>query len=63
MKTELSLSGFREIPAVEQQEINGGFGGLGIALLAAVIGAVAEALIDDWDNLKNGLQGLPEEKN
>jgi len=58
MKTELSVESFQEIPADEQQDINGGIW----PIVAALAVAVAEELIRDWDNFKNGLTGQPEEK-
>lgn len=62
MKTEMSLEGFSEISLSEQQEINGGIWPLiGRIVVGAAIAAVT-AVIDDWDNFKNGLQGLPENK-
>jgi hypothetical protein len=62
MKTELSLEGFSEISPCEQQEINGGVWPiLARILVGAAVAAVTE-IIDDWDNFKNGLRGLPEQK-
>lgn len=58
MKSELSIKSFQEIPAGEQQDINGGI----LPFLAAIAVAVAEEIIRDWDNFKNGLTGQPEEK-
>ena len=63
MKTELSINRFREIPASEQREINGGLGALAVALIVAAVGSAIDAVIDDWDNFKNGLSGQPEVKN
>jgi len=58
MKPELHTGSFREIPAEEQQQMNGG----ALPFLAA-IGVIAVAqIILDWDNFKNGLTGKPEEK-
>ncbi len=62
MKTEQSLEGFSEISLSEQQEINGGIWTLVGRLLVSLAAAAATAIINDWDNFKNGLQGLPEEK-
>ena len=61
MKTELSTSGFREIPTREQQEINGGVIPFLLRIAAGLVIAAGTAIIEDWDNFKNGLQGLPEE--
>ena len=58
MESELCMESFREIPLPEQQELNGGFAPFLVALGIAVVVAV----IDDWDNFKNGLTGQPEEK-
>jgi hypothetical protein len=58
METEKNITGFREIPLQEQQELNGGIWPL---LAGIAIAAVAET-IRDWDNFKNGLMGRPEEK-
>jgi len=60
MKTELSLSDFREIPATEQLEINGGLWPLLAKIAAGLLVAAGTAIIDDWDNFKNGLTGQPE---
>lgn len=58
MNTQICTGYFNEIPVREQQEINGGY----LAFLMAIgIAAVAE-IITDWDNFKNGLMGMPEEK-
>ncbi len=62
MKTEMSLEGFSEISRSEQQEINGGIWPILGKIAAGIIIAAATAVIDDWDNFKNGLQGLPETK-
>lgn len=61
MKTELSLEGFSEISSSEQQEINGGIWSIVARIVVGVAIAAATELIDDWDNFKNGLQGLPEQ--
>ena len=59
MKNELAIENFNEIPAQEQQGINGGFWQILVS-----IGIIAiDEIIDDWDNFKNGLTGRPEEKN
>jgi len=57
MKTEICIEGFNEIPACEQQEVNGGI----LHILAAVAAAAVAEVIADWDNFKNGLMGRPEE--
>jgi len=59
----LKLEGFSEISPAEQLEINGGIIPfiLGRILIGIAIAAGAK-IIDDWDNFKNGLQGLPEDK-
>ena len=62
MKTELSLEGFSEISQSEQQEINGGFWSIIARIAVGAAVAAATNIIEDWDNFKNGLQGLPEEK-
>lgn len=62
MKTELSLDGFSEISVSEQQQINGGIWPIVARIVAGVVIAAASELVDDWDNFKNGLQGLPEQK-
>ncbi|MFO7670699.1 MAG: hypothetical protein R6W31_13650 [Bacteroidales bacterium] len=62
MKTELSLDGFSEIPQPEQQEINGGILPIVARFLVSVAVAAASEIINDWDNFKNGLMGLPEQK-
>lgn len=58
MKHRLIAENFREIPAEEQLELNGG----AFPLIAALAVAVIEQVISDWDNFKNGLLGRPEEK-
>jgi len=55
----MSLEGFSEISPHEQREINGG---IVIRFIVAVVGAAVTEIVRDWDNFKNGLQGLPEEK-
>ena len=62
MKKELLLEGFSEVSQSEQQEISGGLLPFVAGLLSGIIIAAATELIDDWDNFKNGLQGLPEQK-
>ncbi|MDX2431671.1 MAG: class IIb bacteriocin, lactobin A/cerein 7B family [Bacteroides sp.] len=62
MKTELALEGFSEISMSEQQEINGGIWPIIARILVGAAVAAATEIIDDWDNFKNGLQGLPETK-
>ena len=59
MKNELAIENFNEIPAHEQQDINGGFWQIVISIGIMAVGEI----IDDWDNFKNGLTGRPEEKN
>ena len=46
----------------EQQEINGGILPLVARFLVGVAVAAVTEIINDWDNFKNGIQGLPEEK-
>jgi len=58
MNSELQIESFKEIPAEEQQGINGGIW----PIVAAIAVAVVEEIIRDWDNFKNGLTGQPEEK-
>lgn len=59
----MSLEGFSEVSRSEQQEINGGFWPILLGRIAVgLIVAAATEVIDDWDNFKNGLQGLPENK-
>jgi hypothetical protein len=62
MKTELSLDGFTEIPQSEQQEINGGILPIVARFLVSMAVAAASEIINDWDNFKNGLMGVPEQK-
>lgn len=62
MKTEMSLEGFSEVSLSEQQEINGGIWPIIGKIVVGLIVAAATEVIDDWDNFKNGLQGLPENK-
>ena len=62
MRKELLLEGFSEVSQSEQQEINGGILPFFVGLLSGIIVAAATELFDDWDNFKNGLQGLPEQK-
>lgn len=62
MKTEMSLEGFSEVSLSEQQEINGGFWPIIGKIVVGLIVAAATEVMDDWDNFKNGLQGLPENK-
>jgi len=62
MKTETSLEGFSEISLSEQQEINGGIWPLVLRFVVGVAVAASAEIMDDWDNFKNGLQGLPEDK-
>ena len=59
MKNKLAIENFNEIPAQEQQDINGGFWPFVVALGLLAI----DNIINDWDNFKNGLTGRPEEKN
>jgi len=59
MKTELSVEGFHELSAMEEQKTSGGLWHFAAALgIAAVV-----EIFSDWDNFKNGLMGRPEEKN
>jgi hypothetical protein len=58
MNTEISNSGFLEIPVLKQQEINGGL----VPFLAGLALAALTQVIRDWDNFKNGLMGEPEER-
>jgi hypothetical protein len=58
MNNELCMGGFREIPAEEQQHLNGGV----LPFLAAVGIVAITQIILDWDNFINGLTGQPEEK-
>jgi hypothetical protein len=58
MNTGICTDLFREIPVIEQQEINGG----AIPFLALIGAAAVAQIILDWDNFKNGLMGRPEEK-
>lgn len=44
----------KELSLREKNEINGG------SILWKILGALAVALIDDWDNFKRGLAGEPE---
>jgi hypothetical protein len=62
MKTELSLEGFSEISQSRQQEINGGLLPFVAGILSSIVVAAVTEIIDDWDNFKNGLKGLPEQK-
>ena len=62
MRKELELEGFSEVSQSEQQEINGGLLPFLLGILSGVLIASATELIDDWDNFKNGLKGLPEQK-
>ena len=62
MKTEMSLEGFSEVSLSEQQEINGGIWPIIGKIVVGLVIAAATEVIDDWDNFKNGLQGLPENK-
>jgi hypothetical protein len=62
MKTELLLDGVSEIPCQEQQEINGGIIPIVARFLVSVAIAATTEIINDWDNFKNGLMGLPEQK-
>ncbi len=62
MRKELLLEGFSEVSQSEQQEISGGLLPFFAGLLSGILVAAATELIDDWDNFKNGLQGLPEQK-
>ena len=62
MRKELLLEGFSEVSQSEQQEISGGLLPFVAGLLSGILVAAATELIDDWDNFKNGLQGLPEQK-
>lgn len=62
MKTELSLKGFSEIPGSEQEEINGGLLSILAGILIGIATAASAQIMSDWDNFKNGLMGLPEEK-
>ncbi len=62
MRKELELEGFSEVSQSEQQEINGGLLPFLLGILSGIVIASATELIDDWDNFKNGLKGLPEQK-
>lgn len=62
MKTEMSLEGFSEISLSEQQGINGGFWHIVAKFAVGVAIAATTEIINDWDNFKNGLQGLPEDQ-
>ena len=62
MRKELLLEGFSEVSQSEQQEINGGLLPFFLGVLSGIAIAAATELIDDWDNFKNGLKGLPEQK-
>ena len=62
MRKKLELEGFSEVSQSEQQEINGGILPFALGLLSGILIAAATELLDDWDNFKNGLQGLPEQK-
>jgi len=58
MKTEMTMEGFNEISQSDQKEINGGLW----PVLGCLIVAAATEIMSDWDNFKNGLKGLPEQK-
>jgi len=62
MRKELLLEGFSEVSQSEQQEINGGFWSIVARIVVGAAVAAVGEIVEDWDNFKNGLQGLPEEK-
>ena len=62
MKTNLALEGFSDLSLSEQQGINGGILPFVAGLLSGILIAAGTEIIEDWDNFKNGLQGLPENK-
>ena len=59
MKTDMDLELFPEIPENQLQDLRGG--GFVAMLAAAAIGSAVKQILEDWDNFKNGLSGMPEE--
>lgn len=61
MEKFCNAKGLRELSENELHGTNGG--GLGIAIVAGIVGAIVAEVLSDWENFTYGLRGLPELKN
>ncbi len=56
-KFDIAAAGLQPLTKQEETEISGGW----VAMVRAIVGAAVSAIINDWDNFKNGLAGRPEQ--